>query len=143
VGHVTGIDLLPLMVADRVAIVPRPSPLADADRLSVGDVAGEPFVDVELGTSGIERSLGDAWMDRRCGHRVRYPAALPAAVALTNRITVHSAAADYFPHPRVAFVPLEGRECQIAIAIRSDDHQPAIEVIRHIVPMVSGGATPA
>jgi len=57
-----------------------------------------------LGTSGIERWLGDAWteawMDRKYGDRVRYPAALPAAVALTNRIAMHtSAAADYFPHP--------------------------------------------
>ena len=70
-------------------------------------------------------------------------AALPAAVGLTNRITVHSAAAaDYFPHPQVAFVPLEGRECQIAVAVRSDDHRPAIEIIRHIAPMLSGGATP-
>jgi hypothetical protein len=69
---------------------------------------------------------------------------LPAAFALTNRITVHtSAAADYFPHPRVAFVPLEGRECQIAIAVRADDHRPAIEVIRYTARMLSGAATPA
>jgi DNA-binding transcriptional LysR family regulator len=142
VQPIDGIDLLPVMEADRVAIVPRRSPLADADRLSVADVAGEPFVDVEVGTSGIERWLGDVGMDRRCGDRVRYPAALPAAVALTNCITVHSAAAaDYFPHPQVAFVPLDGRECQIAIAVRSDDHRPAIEVIRHIAPKLSRGAT--
>ena len=142
VQPIDGVDLLPVMVADRVAIVPRRSPLADAHRLSVGDVAGEPFVDVELGTSGIERWLGDAWMDRRSGDRVRYPAALPAAVALTNRITVHSAAAaDYFPHPQVAFVPLEGRECRIAIAVRSEDHRPAIEIIRHIAPTLNGAAS--
>jgi DNA-binding transcriptional LysR family regulator len=145
VQPVDGIDLLPVMAADPVAIVPRRSPLANADRLSVGDVAGELFVDVDLGTSGIERWLGDAWMDawmdRKYGDRVRYPAALPAAVALTNRITMHtSVAPDYFPHPLVAFVPLEGRECQIAIAVRSDDHRPAIEVIRHIAPMLSGAA---
>jgi hypothetical protein len=73
---------------------------------------------------------------------VRYPAALPAAVALTNRVTVHSAAAaDYFPHPQVASVLLEGRECQIATAVRSDDDRPAIKVIRQIAPMLSGGAT--
>jgi len=104
VQPIDGIDLLPVMAADPVAIVPRRSPLADAHRLSVGDVAGELFVDVDLGTSGIERWLGDAWteawMDRKYGDRVRYPAALPAAVALTNRIAMHtSAAADYFPHP--------------------------------------------
>ena len=141
VQQIDGIDLLPVMAVDRVAIVPRRSPLADAHRLSMGDVAGELFVDVDLGTSGIERWLGDAWMDRRYGDRVRYPAALPAAVALTNRITVHTtAAADYFPHPQVAFVPLEGRECQIAIAVRSDDHRPSIAVIRHIAPLLSGAA---
>ena len=62
---------------------------------------GELFVDVDLGTSGIEQWLGDTSLDRRFGDRVRYPAALPAAVALTNRISVHSAAAvDYFPHRR-------------------------------------------
>jgi DNA-binding transcriptional LysR family regulator len=142
VQPIDGIDLLPVMEAERVAVVPRRSPLADAHRLSVGDVAGEPFVDVELGTSGIERWLGDAWMDRRSGDRVRYPAALPAAVALTNRITMHSAAAaDYFPHPQVAFVPLEGRECRIAIAVRSEDHRPAIEAIRHVAPMLNRAAS--
>jgi DNA-binding transcriptional LysR family regulator len=144
VEPIDGVDLLPVMVSDRVAIVPRRSPLADADRLSVGDVAGEPFVDVDLGTSGLERWLGDAWMEGCCGDRVRYPAALPAAVALTNRLTVHSAAAaEYFPHPQVAFVPLEGRQCRIGIAVRSEDHRPAIEVIRHIAPILSGAATPA
>jgi hypothetical protein len=51
---IDGIDLLPVMEVDRVAIVPRRFPLADADRLSVGDVAGEPFVDVDLGNSGID-----------------------------------------------------------------------------------------
>ena len=142
VQPIDGIDLLPVMVADRVAVVPRRSPLADADRLSVGDVAGEQFVDVELGISGIERWLGDAWMDGCCGDRVRYPAALPTAVALTNRITVHTAvAADYFPHPQVAFVPLEGRECRIAIAVRSEDHRPAVEVIRHIAPILNGAVS--
>jgi hypothetical protein len=142
VQPIDGIDLLPVMVSDRVAIVPRRSALADAHRLSAGDVAEELFVDVDLGTSGIERWLGDAWMDRRSGDRVCCPAALTAAVALTNRITVHSAAAaDYFPHPQVAFVPLDGPECQIAIAVRSDDHRPPIEVIRHITPILSGAAT--
>jgi DNA-binding transcriptional LysR family regulator len=142
VQPIDGIDLVPVMVSDRVAIVPRRSALADAHRLSAGDVAEELFVDVDLGTSGIERWLGDAWMDRRSGDRVRYPAALTAAVALTNRITAHSAAAaDYFPHPQVAFVPLDGPKCRIAIAVRSDDHRPPIGVIRHITPILSGAAT--
>ena len=137
VEPVDGIDLLPVMAVDRVAIVPRRSQLAEAHRLSVGDVAGELFVDVDLGTSGIARWLGDVWIDQSCEDRVRYPAALPAAVALTNRITVHSTpAADYFPHPEVAFVPLEGPQCQVAIAVRSEDHRPAIELIRHIAPVV-------
>lgn len=142
VAPIDGVDLLPVIEADRVAVVPRRSALADAHRLSEGDVAEELFVDVDLGSSGIERWLGDAWMDRRCGDRVRHPAALTAAVALTNRITVHSAAAaEYFPHPQVKFVPLDGPECRIAIAVRSDDHRPPIEVIRHIAPILSGAAT--
>lgn len=144
VEPIDGIDLLPVMASDRVAIVPRQSSLADAHRLSAGDVAEELFVDVDLGTSGMERWLGDVWMNRRSGDRVRYPAALTAAVALTNRITVHSAAAaDYFPHPQVAFVPIDGPECRIAIAVRSDDHRPPIEVIRRITPVLSGvGSSP-
>ena len=97
----------------------------------------------QVGNVGRTSKL-DTWLDRRCGDRVRYPAALPAAVALTNRITVHSvAAADYFPHPQVAFVPLDGPECEITIAVRSDDHRPPIEVIRNIAPILSGAATAA
>jgi hypothetical protein len=71
------------------------------------------------------------------------PSGAGVRLSVVSAITVHSAAAaDYFPHPQVAFVPLEGRECQIAVAVRSDDHRPAIEIIRHIAPMLSGGATP-
>jgi hypothetical protein len=44
--------------------------------------------------------------------------------------------------PVMAFVPLEGRECRIGIAVRSEDHRPTIEVIRHIAPILSGAATP-
>ena len=144
VQPIDGIDLLPVMVMDRVAVVPRRSPLADAHRLSAGDMAGELFVDVDLGTSGIEQWLGDTWLDRRFGDRVRYPAALPAAVALTNRISVHSAAAaDYFPHPQVAFVPLDGPKCEVAIAVRSDDHRPPIELLRNIAPILSDAAIAA
>lgn len=132
-----GIDLLPVDTARRVAVVPKRSPLADAHRLTVADVDGQQFVDVDA-HAGVKQWLGDAWLDGRCGDQIRFPASMPAAVALTNRIGVHLApAANYYPHPGVAFVPLEGPDCKVAIALRSGDHRPAIEVIRNVAGMLA------
>ncbi|WP_415977220.1 LysR family transcriptional regulator [Rhodococcus sp. 077-4] len=129
---VDGIDLIPVTAGQRVAVVPKHSDMADATWLSVADIADSVFVDVETGGL-LEEWAGHAWANGRGGDRVRYPAAIPSAVALTGRIAVHAAtAASYYPHPQVAFVPLEGPDCTIAIAVRSDDHRPEIDLIRTI-----------
>jgi hypothetical protein len=57
----------------------------------------------------------------------------------TSVIAVKSSSARSYPE--VAFVPLEGRECQIAIAVRSDDRRPAIEAIRHVAPILNSATS--
>lgn len=131
IGPVDGLDLLPVASTDRVAIVPTDSPLADAPLLHAKDLSNSHFVDVDTGASGIERWAGPAWLDGRSGDQVRYPAAFTAAVAMTGRIALQSAAAEqYYPNPHVKFVPLEGEGCEVAIAVRSDDRRPAIDLVR-------------
>ncbi len=141
VDPVDGVDLIPVAAGPRVAVVPRRSDLADAIELSVSDVADSPFLDVEMG-SQIQRWAGEAWGCGRRGDRVRYPAAISHAVALTGRIAVHAATAStYYPHPEVAFVPLEGDDCTVAVAVRTSDHRPVIELVRTLALALPAAGT--
>ncbi|WP_179273593.1 MULTISPECIES: LysR family transcriptional regulator [unclassified Rhodococcus (in: high G+C Gram-positive bacteria)] len=131
-GLVDGIDLIPVTAGPRVAVVPKQSEMAGATWLSVADIAESEFVDLDTGGL-LEEWAGPAWVNGRRGDRVRYPAAIPSAVALTGRIALHAApAASYYPHPQVSFVPLEGPDCTIAVAVRSNDRRPETDLIRRI-----------
>ncbi|HEV7787523.1 MAG TPA: hypothetical protein VGP05_00810 [Pseudonocardia sp.] len=77
------------------------------------------------------RSGGEAWAgfalditvggrgEPRRGRVVRNPAAVPAAVATTDRVGLPlDAARRFFPDPDVRFVPIDGPRGEISIATR-------------------------
>jgi hypothetical protein len=56
---------------------------------------------------------------------------------MMGRIALHAEAARrFFPRPDVRFIPLQGQPVEIAVATRTADHRPGIEVVRHAARML-------
>ena len=63
---------------------------------------------------------------------LRHPVAVPGAVATTGRTALHAeAAARFYPHSDIRFVPLAGPPVQIAVATCATDDRHAITAVRH------------
>jgi hypothetical protein len=129
VGELDGLEFERILSSPRVAVVPAESPLADADLLTVAELVDCPW----LNLAGREPAL-ISWagpsLDSRAPE-VRHPAAIPAAVATTGRLSLHAAAAaTFFPHPDVRFVPVDGPAVEVAVATRTGDHRAGVAAFR-------------
>lgn len=135
VGDLDGLDFEPVFSSPRVAVVPASSPLADASFLTVGDLGDRRLLDV-----GSREPLMRSWTGFApvtTAPPVRYPAAIPAAVATTGCVSLHAAvAARYYPRPDVRFVPVEGSPVEIAVATRSGDQRPGVAAFRRAAATV-------
>ncbi|MEU8825170.1 LysR family transcriptional regulator [Streptomyces sp. NPDC048636] len=144
-GPVDGLVFDRVLTVPRVAVVPARSPFADAERLSPADLRDEIWVPVASSHPGLASWAGPAVNGARGTAPVRTPAALPEAVSATGWLSLHAAAAArFYPHHGVRFVPLDGPPCEIAVATRESDHRPAVEAARQaarVLPGVPGMAT--
>jgi DNA-binding transcriptional LysR family regulator len=135
VGGLDGLDFEPFLSYPRVAVVPASSPLADASFLTASDLSNYRWLNVSS-HEPLLRSWAGA-PDAGTGASVRHPAAIPAAVAATGSVFVHSEpAARYFSHPDVRFISLEGTPAQLAVATRTGDRRPGAEAFRRAAAAV-------
>lgn len=125
IGPMDGLDFLPVLTTSRAVVVPRNSEYAAAEQLNVADVLDQPWVDVYREGTPLRGWIGDAFAGGGFGDRVLTPAAIPTAVAATQRLGIHALTGSrYFSNPDVCFVPFEGTPFQIAVAVRTNDHRP-------------------
>lgn len=131
VGPVDGLRLDRVLRAERVAVVPASSPLADADRLDERDVEGVAWVRPVGRHPGLRRWAGASTQTSRHSPVVRTPAAIPAAVATSGMLGVHGdPARRFFGRPDVRFVPLAGEGCDVSVATRDGDRSRAAVAFR-------------
>jgi DNA-binding transcriptional LysR family regulator len=143
-GPVDGLRFDVLLTSPRVAVVPAWSQFADATSLTTGDVADEPWLAVPHLSRVMREWAGPAAEPGRNAPVVHHPAAIPTAVATTGYIGLHSKAArDFYPHPDVRFVPMEGDAAEIAVVTRASDERPTIAALRRAARFVRGAAVPA
>lgn len=129
VGELDGVDFEPILSSPRVAVVPAGSELSEAPSLAATDLAGVGWLEVDSQEPRLRSWVGSATDPG--GVLVRHPAAIPAAVATTGRVSLHAAAAArYYPRPDVRFIPVEGPPVEIAVATRSGDQRPAVAAFR-------------
>jgi DNA-binding transcriptional LysR family regulator len=135
VGDLDGVDFEPILSSPRVVVVPASSQFAEASALTLEDLACARWLDVEAREPLLRSWVGSA--PDAGGPRVRYPAAIPTAVATTGRVSLHAAAAAYYyPRPDVRFVPMAGPPVQIAIATRIEDRRPGVVAFRRAAAAV-------
>ncbi|MET8976355.1 hypothetical protein ABZX85_12140 [Streptomyces sp. NPDC004539] len=119
------------MTMRRVAVVPARSALAEVDHLTEADVADSAWLPTALPDSATAAWSGPAADGAHHPDALRSPAAIPTAVATTGGLALHAdAAARFYPHPAVRFVPLDGPPVQIALATRTTDHRSAVTTVR-------------
>ena len=129
VGELDGLEFQKILSSPRVAVVPAESPLADADVLTVSELVDCPWLNVAGREPGLVSWAG-ASVDSGAPE-VRHPAAIPTAVATTGRLSLHAAAAAaFFPHPDVRFVPVEGPAVEVALASRAADLRAGVAAFR-------------
>jgi DNA-binding transcriptional LysR family regulator len=137
VGGADDLALDRVLRLDRVAVVPAGSELADAERLTVADVAGHRWVT----PVGDQPGLADwgAGGGGRARVAVRSPSGVSTAVATSGWLGMHAEPARrYFPHPGVRYVPLEGPVATVAVASRPDDGREAVAVFRAAARAAAG-----
>ena len=131
VGELDGLEFERILSSPRAAVVPAESPLADADMLTVAELADCPWLNPAGQEPGLISWAGPGPGLDRGAPQVRHPGAIPTAVATTGRLSLHAAAAaTYFPHPDVRFVPVEGPAVQVAVATRTGDHRAGVAAFR-------------
>jgi hypothetical protein len=129
VGELDGLEFERILSSPRVAVVPAESPLADAAMLTDAELVDCPWLNVAGQDPGLVSWAGPT-LDP-AAPEVRHPGAIPTAVATTGRLSLHAAAAaTYFPHPDVRFVPLEGPDVQVAVATRTGDRRAGVAAFR-------------
>lgn len=130
-GDLDGLVVQPVLRTPRVAVVPANSSLAGAERLTRADVAGCAWLGVAGSSSRSADWVGSGMPSVSPACTVRRPSAIPSAVATTGLLGLHgAAAARYYPHPDVRFVPLEGPSVDVAVATRQGDDRPVIRAVR-------------
>ncbi|MFE8013807.1 LysR family transcriptional regulator [Streptomyces antibioticus] len=143
-GPVEGLAFEVVFASPRVALVPTRSELAGAEFLSHADLDDRQWVPVARSGPGKSAWAGP-WgaAEPSAAGCVRNPAALPAAVAATGGLSMHAAAAArFYPHPEVHFVPMAGTPCEIAVATRAGDLREATRAVREaarILPQLLPG----
>ncbi|MQA32115.1 LysR family transcriptional regulator [Modestobacter roseus] len=135
VGEIDGLEFEPVLSSPRVAVVPATSAMADAARLTAGDLADCHWVEVASREPSLRAWVGGA--AERGAPAVRQPSAIPTAVAISGRVCVHgAAAADYYPRPDVRFVPVDGPAVEVAVSVRSGDRRPEVVAFRRAAAAV-------
>ncbi|WP_369198585.1 LysR family transcriptional regulator [Streptomyces djakartensis] len=138
---IEGLAFERVLTMPRVAVVPAESEFADAERLSPADLDGQPWVPVASPQERLARWVGRGINTEPDRAPVRRPAAIPDAVSVTGRLSMHAAAAArFYPHRDVRFVPLDGPPCEIAVATRASDCRPAVEAVRRCARLIGLGA---
>ncbi|MEU9705570.1 LysR family transcriptional regulator [Streptomyces sp. NPDC047981] len=138
-GPVEGLTFERVLSSPRVAVVPARSELAGAEFLSAKDLDDQRWVPVAQSRAGKSPWAGPWGADTSDTPRVRTPAGLPAAVAATGGLSMHAAAAArFYPHPDVHFVPMAGSPCEMAIATRTSDRRPATQAVRRSARLLPG-----
>jgi len=129
VGELDGLEFERILSSPRVAVVPAESPWADAEMLTVTELADCPWLNLAGQEPGLISWAGSS-LDSGAPE-VRHPAAIPTAVATTGRLSLHAAAAaTFFPHPDVRFVPVEGPAVEVAVATRAGDLRAGVAAFR-------------
>lgn len=127
--EVPGLDLLPVMLTGRVAIVPIESHFARQSSLQVESLQSEKW----LGFGGGDDRFLE-WMGLPASQVLATPITvetMAAAVATTGLLGMHGAEAEHFyARPDVRFVPLDGAPVITALATRSSDDRPSVEAFR-------------
>lgn len=155
------LGLLTVAVEPRVALVSARSELADAEHLSVEELADKPFID------GRGLPMPKPWIDfwllteERGGEeqaRFQEPQrpldgydAVRLEIAMRETMTtVPASVARATIDPSVRSIPVDGLECEIAIASRRNDASPLVRDFREIatwtaeelIPLLPGGRLP-
>ena len=142
-GPVDGLRADVVLTSPRVVVVPTRSLLADATSLTMDDVADGPWLATPPLSPVLRAWLGPAARPGPNAPVIRHPAATPTAVATSGHIALaHEAARDFYPHPDVRFVPLEGEAPPNAVVTRADDNRPTINALRRAARFARGGAFP-
>jgi hypothetical protein len=137
VGPIEGLRFEVFLSSPPVAVVPAGSPFADAESLTLAELAGSPALKVPVRYPSLADWLGPLGETDKAAPVIRLPAAIPSAVATTGRLSLHAAAAKvYYPHPDVRFIPLEGPAVQFAVAARDDDDRPDIAAFLRAAALV-------
>jgi DNA-binding transcriptional LysR family regulator len=137
VGPVDGLAFTPVLTMPRVAVVPSGCAYADADRLTEAEVADGPWLPMARTHPAVTEWSGPAADTPTNRNALRNPAAIPAAVATTGRISLHAEAASrFYPRPDVRFIPLDGPPVQVAIATRAADERPAVTAVHRAADLL-------
>jgi DNA-binding transcriptional LysR family regulator len=138
VGPADGLAFDRVFQAARVAVVPACSAYADADRLTIADVAAAQWVRPLGRHPGLADWAGPAAAYGRASVRVRTPAAVPAAVATSGQLGVHGEPARrFFARPDVRFIPLAGAPAVVSVVTREADSRPAVLAFRHAAQAIA------
>lgn len=129
-GEVDGLDLQFVMQTPRVAVVPVDSPWAGAERIDAGEVDAHRWLRLVGGDDRFADWVGQ--QSQGSGRAtVTTIDTVTTAVATTGLIGFHgAAAAQFYAHPDVRFVPLEGAPVATAVATRRDDDRPMVRAFR-------------
>jgi DNA-binding transcriptional LysR family regulator len=140
VGEIDGLQFERILSSPRVVVVPVESPYVDAHLLTAAELVDAPW----LSLAGPEPALV-SWSGRGPAPgapEVRHPAAISSAVATTGHLSLHAAAAArFFPHPDVRFVPVEGPPVQVAVATRAGDRSAGASAFRRAGASIGSLAT--
>lgn len=125
-----GLDTRVLFTDGRLAMLPRRHPLAEADALGTADLLDEPLVDWPRGPGDLPH-----WLDEhrggapgRVSDLVRsMPEMLVSVASGVGAALVTGANERFWPHPGVAYVPVEGpTRVGNAVVLRAGEDRPAV-----------------
>jgi len=152
------LESLTLLEEPRYAAVPARHALAEAESLTVGDLADEYFVTAREGTPALWKSF---WSCEDVGGASRQAGDIDmdsvneglAAVAFLGAVdTVPSTATRFFTHPGVRFIPLtDASRSTVAAVRRREDDRPhvatfcrlAVDVAEHHIDLLPDATRPA
>jgi DNA-binding transcriptional LysR family regulator len=134
-GPVARVLLSPLFSVPKAMVVPARSEWADATVLTEREADAIPALALPIAS----RSQAEWARSPRSTSGLRTPAVITPAVAAMGLACPHGmAAAAFYPHPSVRFVPIDGPTCDMAVAVREDDGR---QVVAYFVRIATAIAT--
>ena len=129
-GDVDGLDLQLVMSTPRVAVVPASSPLAHASQITVEHGDGQQWLRLRSGDERFTAWAGP-YAKRSAGPQISTLDTVPIAVATTALLGIHgAAAAQFYAHPDVRFIPMAGEPISTAVATRANDDRADVQAFR-------------